>query len=47
MFAQGGPEQEDLMAFYFDKFNFHKRDLSPFVSDNSTQNNFMNKLKYT
>lgn len=33
MFSQVGPEQEELMAFYFDKFNFHKKDLSPFVSD--------------
>jgi hypothetical protein len=47
MFAQGGPDQEDLMAFYFDKFNFHKKDLSPFVSDSTTQNTFQNKLKYT
>ncbi len=34
MFAKGGDNNEELMSFYFDKFNFHKKDLIPFVNEN-------------
>ena len=29
------PESEELLSFYFDKFNFHKRDINPFTSKNN------------
>jgi hypothetical protein len=46
MFAKGGDDQEQLMSFYFDKFNFHKKDLSPFINENSSDD-YMGKIKYT
>jgi len=46
MFAKGGEDQEQLMSFYFDKFNFHKKDLSPFINENSSDD-YMGKIKYT
>jgi len=29
------PDYEEMMIFYFDKFNFDKKDLSPFVKKTS------------
>ena len=46
MFAKGGEDQEELMSFYFDKFNFHKKDLSPFIDDDATAD-YIRKVKYT
>lgn len=46
MFAKGGEDQEELMSFYFDKFNFHKKDLSPFIHNDPTAD-YIGKIKYS
>ena len=46
MFAKGGEDQEELMSFYFDKFNFHKKDLSPFINENPL-GDYIGKVKYS
>lgn len=46
MFAKGGDDQEELMSFYFDKFNFHKKDLSPFINENPIAD-YIGKVKYS
>ena len=33
------------MSFYFDKFNFHKKDLTPFVNENPIAD-YIGKIKY-
>lgn len=34
------------MSFYFDKFNFHKKDLTPFVNENPIAD-YIGKIKYS
>ena len=34
------------MSFYFDKFNFHKKDLTPFVNENHIAD-YIGKVKYS
>jgi hypothetical protein len=47
MFAKGGEDQEELMSFYFDKFNFHKKDLSPFINENNKEDSDYGHTRYT
>ena len=32
------PKDEELLGFYFDKFNLHKRDVNPFIKVSNASN---------
>lgn len=39
---QNVPKDEELLGFYFDKFNFHKKDVNPFIKNTGTLLDHMN-----
>jgi hypothetical protein len=36
------PQDEELLGFYFDKFNFHKKDVNPFIKNTGSALDLMN-----
>ena len=41
------PRHEELLNFYFDKFNFHKKDINPFIKSKSAMSKVVSMDQYS